>query len=66
VNIEQCNENALKNTPINGECDIYDEICKINCSKLTSYTECTTREDDCFWLLENTTISIEAVCTDKV
>jgi hypothetical protein len=68
MNMTQCNENDLGNTKLINECGIYNEICKTKCSKLTSETNCNSnsRDNDCIWLLENTTKSIKAFCEDKV
>jgi hypothetical protein len=53
VRTGQCGE-ALNGTPLEGECGIYKDECKKNCTELTEEGEetCESRADECFLIMD--------------
>jgi hypothetical protein len=52
---------------LSGTCEMYGGSCKIRCSNITDeYTCRDTRSDDCFWILGDTSSSVNSYCINKV
>jgi hypothetical protein len=64
INNDECIE-GIDEILLVDECNVYNGICKLKCSKFISKETC--REDDCFWLLKNMVLDMQSgTCKEKV
>jgi hypothetical protein len=61
VSVDQCVEEPF----LSGSCGVYESGCRPLCSSL-GQGGCTTRANDCFWLLAGGGVSENARCIDIV
>jgi hypothetical protein len=67
LRLSQCEEDDLGDTFLSDKCGIYEDRCEEKCSKLL-VTDCilNNRNKDCIILSENSSISTNAECINKV